>query len=240
MPVNSLTLLAAGLLLGFTPQANSQGATSDSAAQSLPTVRRAAEGALRHELDPAVTGVSFEAAELDPRLRLAACTAPLSVKGTLPRGTQARVMVRVACNSSVFWTLNVPVDIHRKTDVLVMRRAVGRGENIAPGDVLVQSRVLPGLTSPYISRPEDLTGRLTRRPIPEGTAITADALDAALLIHRGQNVILAARAGGFEVRAPGVAMADAAAQQRVRVRNLTSLKIVEGVADTAGVVRVNP
>ncbi len=98
----------------------------------------------------------------------------------------------------------------------------------------------PGLTSPYVSRPADLTGRLTRRPIPEGTAVTADALDAALLIHRGQNVILAARAGGFEVRAPGMALADAAAEQRVRVRNLNSLKIVEGVADTAGVVRVNP
>jgi flagella basal body P-ring formation protein FlgA len=35
-------------------------------------------------------------------------------------------------------------------------------------------------------------------------------------------------------------MADAAADQRVRVRNLNSLKIIEGVADTAGVVRVNP
>ena len=72
----------------------------------------------------------------------------------------------------------------------------GRGEIIAAGDVLVQSRVLPGLTSPYVSRIADLTGRLTRRPIPEGTAVTADALDAPLLIHRGQNVILAARAGG--------------------------------------------
>ena len=102
------------------------------------------------------------------------------------------------------------------------------------GDVLVQSRVLPGLTSPYVSRPADLAGRLTRRPIPEGTAVTADALDAALLIHRGQSVILAARAGGVEVRAPGIALADAAAEQRVRVRNLNSLKVIEGVADTAG------
>jgi flagella basal body P-ring formation protein FlgA len=70
--------------------------------------------------------------------------------------------------------------------------------------------------------------------------VSADALDAALLIHRGQSVILAARTGGVEVSAPGVALADAAAEQRVRVRNLNSLKVIEGVADTAGVVRVNP
>ena len=64
--------------------------------------------------------------------------------------------------------------------------------------------------------------------------MTADALAAALLIHRGQDVTLAAHAGGFEVRAPGLALADAAANQRVRVQNLNSLKIVEGVADTDG------
>jgi flagella basal body P-ring formation protein FlgA len=241
MPVNTLTLsLLFGLaVIGLATQANSQG-TPAPAAQSLPAVRSAAEAALRRQLDPAVTGVIFEAAELDSRLRLAACPAPFTVNAALPRGTQSRVMVRVACKSSVYWSVNVPVDTHRKMDVLVMRRAVGRGEKIAAGDVLVQSRVMPGLTSPYISRPADLAGRLTRRPIPEGTPVTAEALDAALLIHRGQSVILAARSGGVEVSAPGVALADAAAEQRVRVRNLNSLKVIEGVADTAGVVRVNP
>jgi flagella basal body P-ring formation protein FlgA len=225
-------------LAGFATQANSQAAVP--ASQSLPAIRSAAEAALRRQLDASVTGVMFEPAELDSRLRLVACPTPLAVNATLPRGTQSRAMVRVACKGQVNWTVNVPVDIHRKADVLVMRRAVGRGENIAAADVLVQSRVLPGLTSPYVARPADLAGRLTRRPISEGTALTADALDAALLIHRGQNVILAVRAGGLEVRAPGLALADAAAEQRVRVRNLDSLKIIEGVADTAGVVRVNP
>jgi flagella basal body P-ring formation protein FlgA len=216
----------------------SQGAPAAGATQSLAAVRRAAEGQLRHELDRAATGVTFTAAELDARLRVATCPTPLVTTGKLPRGTQARVLVRVACNSTVYWSLNVPVDIHHTTDVLVLRRALGRGEIIRAEDVLVQSRELPGLTSPFVSRVTDLSGRLTRRPIPEGTAVTADALDAPLLIHRGQSVVLAARAGGLEVRAPGIALADAGAEQRVRVRNLNSLKIVEGVADTAGVVRV--
>jgi flagella basal body P-ring formation protein FlgA len=76
--------------------------------------------------------------------------------------------------------------------------------------------------------------------LPEGTAVTADALAAALLIHRGQTVTLAANAGGIEVRAPGRALADASARQRVRVQNLDSLKVIEGIAETEGVVRVTP
>src|SRR5882672_8456804 len=182
MPVNTLTLscLLGAALLGLATQANSQGAEVPTA-QSLPAVRSAAVSALRRQLDPTVTGVILEAAELDARLRLPACPGPLAINAALPRGTQSRVMVRVACKTNVYWSLNVPVDIHRKTDVLVTRRALGRGENIAATDVLLQSRVLPGLTSPYVTRPADLAGRLTRRPIPEGSAVTADALDAALL-----------------------------------------------------------
>jgi flagella basal body P-ring formation protein FlgA len=49
---------------------------------------------------------------------------------------------------------------------------------------------------------------------------------------------LAAIYNGIEVRAPGLALADAPAQGRVRVQNLNSLKVIEGVADTEGVVRV--
>lgn len=242
MSVNTLTLCswACTVLLTFGAAAVAQTAPAGPAMQSLSAVRRAAEAALRREIDPAVIGVQLTAAELDSRLRVPACDSALVAGATLPRGAQARVLVRVACKSNATWNLNVPVEIRRKTNVLVMRRAVPRGESIGAADVTVQSRVLPGLASPYVSKVEDLTGRLTRRPIPEGTAVTADALEAALLIHRGQSVTLAARTGGIEVRAPGLALANAAAHQRVRVQNLNSLKIVEGVADTEGVVRVSP
>jgi flagellar basal body P-ring formation protein FlgA len=148
--------------------------------------------------------------------------------------------VRVACTEGAAWSINVPVDIRRRTDVLVTRRAVARGETLTAADVDVQSRMLPGLASPFVGKVGDLAGRPARRPIPSGTAVAADALGAAVLIRRGQNVTLAASSAGIEVRAPGLALADAAAHQRVRVQNLYSLKVVEGVADTDGVVRVTP
>jgi flagella basal body P-ring formation protein FlgA len=158
----------------------------------------------------------------------------------MPRGAQSRAIVRVACMSGAPWSLNVPVEIRRRADVLVLKRAVARGESLTAADVTVQGRTLPGLESQYIGAVAELQGRLTRRPIPAGTALTADALAAALLIHRGQKVTLAASTSGIEVRAPGIALADASVNQRVRVQNLNSLKVVEGVADTEGVVRVRP
>ena len=214
-------------------------ALPDDGTQPLTAVQRAAESAVRRELDPALTGVTLSATELDARLRLPACPTALDTSTTLPRGSQTRVLVRVSCKAPANWNINVPVDIRRETSVLVLRRAMARGERIDAADVNVQTRTLAGLASPYLSRVSDLDGRVTRRPLPEGTAITAEAMNAALLIHRGQSVTLTWAMAGIDVRAPGLAMADAAANQRVRVQNLNSLKIVEGVADTDGVVRVS-
>jgi flagella basal body P-ring formation protein FlgA len=208
--------------------------------QTLSSVRSAAERAVRGVLDPKATGVSVAAASLDSRLRLAACAAPLETHALPPRGNQARVLARVSCAQGSPWTVHVPVDIRRAHSVLVLRRAVARGETVSAADVDTQTRELPGMASPYVMRVEELAGRLTKRPLPAGSLLSADALTAALLIHRGQEVTLTASSNGFEVRAPGRALADAAAQQRVRVQNLLSLKVVEGVADSAGVVRVTP
>jgi flagella basal body P-ring formation protein FlgA len=237
MSVKSLTPL---LLIGATLFAVTASAqvTTTAAMQSLRAVQRAAEAALRRELDVSMTGVELTATALDERLRLARCAGPLDASAALPRLAQIRVLVRVACRTSN-WNVNVSVEIHRTSSVLVLRRAVARGESIAAGDVTVQTRVLPGLSSPFVGSVAELNGRLTRRTLPEGAAVPADALNPALLIHRGQNVTLTVSISGIEVRAPGLAMGDASANQRVRVQNLNSLKIVEGVADSEGVVRVH-
>lgn len=206
-------------------------------AQPLAAVRASAEKAVRGSFDANVSGVTLEAATLDPRLALPACGAKLDTFVPELRSGQAKLLVRVSCATPA-WYLNVPVEIRRTHDVLVLKRALGRGQAVEAADVEVQKRELPGLASPFVASVADLSGRLTRRPVPAGTALPADALTAALLIHRGQSVTLAAVSNGIEVRAPGLALADAAAHGRVRVQNLNSLKIVEGVADTDSVVRV--
>jgi flagella basal body P-ring formation protein FlgA len=205
--------------------------------EPIAAVRASADAAVRATLDPGLAGVTLVPAALDPRITLPTCATRLQTYVPELRNNQSKLPVRVSCAGPA-WTLNVPVEIRRTHDVVVLKRAVGRGESIESEDVTIQRRELPGLASPFVASVADLSGRLTRRAIPAGTALAADALSAALLIHRGQSVTLAAVSHGIEVRAPGLALADAPAHARVRVRNLNSLKIVEGVADNDGVVRV--
>lgn len=232
MHVKALTVIACLVAWGMFAPARAQVPT-----QPLSAVRASAEKAARGSIDASLPGVSLAAAALDPRLTLAACGGKLETFVPELRANQSKLLVRVTCANPA-WYLNVPVEIHRTHDVLVLKRAVGRGQAIEAADVDVQKRELPGLASPFVASVADLSDRMTRRPVPAGTALPADALTAALLIHRGQSVTLAAVSNGIEVRAPGLALADAPAHGRVRVQNLDSLKIVEGVADTDSVVRI--
>ncbi len=78
-----------------------------------------------------------------------------------------------------------------------------------------------------------------RRALPAGSPLTMDVLDRDVLVQRGQQVTLVAATGGIEIRAQGKALGDGGAQDRIRVQNVNSLKIVEGVVENAGTVRVD-
>jgi flagella basal body P-ring formation protein FlgA len=85
-----------------------------------------------------------------------------------------------------------------------------------------------------------LSARTLNRPLAAGAALFADAMVDDVLIHRGQQVNLVAAVGGLEVRATGLALADARAADRIKVQNSTSLRVVEGVVETADVIRITP
>src|SRR6185503_4008378 len=172
MDVKALTVLACALACGLLAPTHAQ-----LPPQPLAAVRASAEKAVRGSLDASVRGVSLDAAALDPRLSLPACGGKLETFVPELRANQAKLLVRVSCANPV-WYLNVPVEIRRTHDVLVLKRALGRGQAVEAADVDVQQRELPGLASPFVASIADLTGRLTRRPVPAGTALPADALTA--------------------------------------------------------------
>jgi flagella basal body P-ring formation protein FlgA len=65
-----------------------------------------------------------------------------------------------------------------------------------------------------------------------------DVLVLDVLVRRGQQVTLLARTGSIEIRAQGRALSDGGVSDRIRVQNVNSLKVVEGVIEDAGIVRV--
>jgi flagella basal body P-ring formation protein FlgA len=175
---------------------------------------------------------------IDPRLRLAQCGSALTAQ--LPPGSNltARATVAVTCAGPTHWSVYVPVTVESRITVLVLRHAVAREARLTADDVTQETRRTAGTATAYLASVGELTGRTVRRPLPIGTALTVEMFAADTVVHRGQQVTLVAGGTDIEIRATGRALMDAPAGARVQVQNLSSMTVVEGVVESADVVRV--
>jgi flagella basal body P-ring formation protein FlgA len=202
-------------------------------------IRATAESFVKSQLprDASIAGVS--AGALDSRLRLVNCVN--GMHGHLPMGAslQARSMIAVSCDGPVRWTVYVPVTVESRISVLVLKHPVPRDARLTSEDVTVETRKVIGVgATAFLTDIKDLKSRSAERPLAMGTTLTVDMLKPDVVIRHGQDVTLIASAAGIEVRAAGRALADGATGARLKVQNLSSLKVVEGVVEGPDVVRV--
>ena len=207
--------------------------------ESLAAIRSAAQAYVRSLIPASARDATIAVGELDNRLRLAHCP-PMELSASLPPGMQlqARSTVGVTCAGPLHWTVYVPVTVESKINVLVLAHAVARDTRLTAADVTVETRRTPGPGTAYLSAPAELAGRAVRRPLAAGSVLAVDMFTADLIVRRGQQVTLLSSGGDIEVRAVGRAMADAPAGARIQVQNLSSMRVVEGVVESADLVRV--
>lgn len=206
--------------------------------QSLDAIRGAAEQFVRSSLPENSVKHFVTANQLDPRLRLDNCASPLEAFSQGTAVSTGRMTIGVRCPAANPWTIYVTVNIEVEVSVLVLRRPLARRARVELADVEPQVRRLPGLATVFVNDTSSLQGHRLKRSLPVGTALTVDMLQPDVLVRRGQQVTLIADSGSVQIRAQGQALTEGAASDRVRVQNVTSLKVVEGVVESDGVVRV--
>jgi flagella basal body P-ring formation protein FlgA len=202
------------------------------------SLQSAAEQAVRREIPRGDGQVIVHAQNLDSRLRLAECDRPLSAAIAGDGQARAHTTVAVRCDGVVHWTVYLSVTIDSEFSVLVANRPLARDAELAAGDFDLMPRRLPGLTTDYVTKPSMLKGQRLRQAIGSGEALSLEALTPSNLIHRGQQVTLVAGAGDFQVRMNAVALSDGRLSDRIRVQNLSSQRVVEGIVRSDNVVEV--
>ncbi len=225
------------------------GAPASAADLTAPaTIARAAEARVRTALaldrgaptpGAAPARVHVSALPPDPRLRLASCFGGIEARMETAQPEQGRALVRVFCAHPA-WSVFVPVRIETEAEVWVAARPLTRGSRPTAADVRLERRLFAGVTENYVKSLDELRRYRLRRPLASGALLARDAFEPAPLVERGAVVTLRAEAGGLRIDAAGWALSEAAPGQRVRVQNAASLKVVEGVVDAAGIVRLEP
>jgi flagella basal body P-ring formation protein FlgA len=201
-------------------------------------IRASAEQAVTRAAGPSASSLRLASDALDERLRLAECAGPLVAVLAGDGQLRDRATVQVRCETGVRWSIYVAVNLSSELPVLVAQRALATGAVPEARDFSLVSRRLPGLSSRYVTDVAQLAGQRLRRPVALGEALPAEALTVAPVIHRGQQLTLLAHAGAMDVRVTAVALSDGRPDERIRVQNLGSQKIVEAVVRSGSLAEI--
>jgi flagellar basal body P-ring formation protein FlgA len=201
-----------------------------------------AEGYLRDTVGAKDPRIEPRAGSLDPRLQLPACSTALDA--FLQQGTRvaSRTIVGVRCDGDKPWKVYVPVDVVVTESVLVAKRSLPAGRMLTADDVVAERQDVSRLVGGYfVSRDSSagpVAGKRLKHPLMAGRIVTPSMLEDEVVIERGQTVTLVIAGDGLSVSMAGKALMDGAADQRIRVRNTGSGRVVEGFVRSSEVVEV--
>ncbi len=136
-------------------------------------------------------------------------------------------------------TVYVSFRAQTKRKLFVLKQSVRRGDTIHSGDLMVKDTFMAEDAGVYPARIEDAVGKIVKRDMAAGTAITSQALEDSFAVQRGDTVDIVADNKRLSVQAKGITLEKGKLGDRVRVKNLTSDKEVVGRVAGNGVVRVD-
>jgi flagella basal body P-ring formation protein FlgA len=207
--------------------------------QDISQLEAVAKSEAALNLPPLTAGQRLVVGPIDAHLQLERCTAPVKPMVTAGGHMRDRIVVELRCpDNAGRWHLYVPVRVVGTSSVAIAAHAIVAGTVLTDKDIRVERRDVSELPSGYMDDPAVAIGLTASRPISSGAVITNQFLVAAKAVQRGQSVTLVAGSGAMSVRMAGRALTDGLINQRVKVENLSSGRVVEGIARSEQVVEI--
>ena len=199
-----------------------------------------AEKFLSSNIDPkAYSRVDIKMGQLDSRLRLAQCSSPLTTSLAPGSDFSGKATVHVKCTGKTPWTVFINAHIRLFADVIHTAEPLPRGHILGKHDLVSIESDLSQLRSGYYTRAEQLVGQQLKRRLAQHKVIKVNYVKPPTLIKRGEIVSIVAKNTGYSVKMSGTALMNGVRGERIRVKNLSSKRIIEGTVKAAGVVSIN-
>lgn len=148
--------------------------------------------------------------------------------GVIRYAGQTTVQVAVRTDGRSFVKVPVQFEVRRLLDVVVATTNLNAGDILTEQSVRLERMDAGKLAAGYLTELDKAIGLQVRYALPPGSVIGERNLTRPILVKRGENVKIVARVGELEVVANGVAFAQGAAGDLVRVQNLVTKKFLTG------------
>ncbi|OWY37342.1 flagella basal body P-ring formation protein FlgA [Xenophilus sp. AP218F] len=197
------------------------------------------EKAARQFIQQKLQQAGLEQTQLDVRLtpprdfQPRACPQPLQARSDNDR-VNSRMRLEIGCPSQG-WSDSFIVRADIRARAAVAARRLPAGSELGPDDIVWAQR--------QINDPDDVVGSLfdlsglsNRNALNEGQLLRRKSLQALQLVKRGAEVRIVARSAGIEVSAAGEALASGRKGEVIRVRNVSTGKIIRATVSQLGEV----
>ena len=211
----------------------------------LEHVKSSIQSTMNSHLEQLISHISSENIEssisiayIDPRLNLTICSQDLSI--TPPKNLKlGRSHIKVSCQDQKPWAINVPVDLNVTTEVVVLNQPVPKGTVLSRSHLSLKRYNLASLHSGYFLTKKNVLGKQSKRSLPAQSILNNHIILPAMLIYKGDRVMIMANKGGMSVKMPGEALNNGREGRQIRVRNNRSKRIIKGKVVASGLVEVN-
>ena len=213
-------------------------AAPDADFQEVRELEALAKSEAERQFPPLNDRQRFLIGPIGPNLQLERCHQAVKAGLASVHHMPDRATIELRCQNATPWHIYVQVRIIGTSSVAVAAHAIVVGSVLNAKDLRVEEHDISELPPGYLDDPAIAVGLTASRPISGGAFLTNQQLIAAQAVQRGQSVTLVADVGGMSVRMAGKALGDGLVNQRVKVQNLSSGKIVEGIARSEQVVEI--
>lgn len=206
--------------------------------QNHQAIVQVAQQAMETRIEQSEREISFKLTPLDRRLKLTECSDSLSAFFPSGAPLKSPTTVGVRCEGSVKWAIYLTATLSIFESVIVTKHAVATNTIITRSDVVLKRLDTSTLPVDYFTEAEQLDGYQTRRSIGAGTAIRKADVKPMHLVKKSGQVTILSRFNGISVSDQGIALSNGTRNQQIRVKNLSSNKIIKATVSETNVVRV--
>ncbi len=205
--------------------------------QSHQEIRTSVEHFLEQEFSD-YRDIKVSAGNLDKRLKLLNCTDSLNVFWPPSGKRTGNVSVGVSCEGTKPWKLYVQAKVATFANVAVLVRPVVKGEILTADLIRLERQEVSKTGKHYIADVQPLLGFTFGRNVNAGNLLLPRMLQTPLFVKKGQHVTIVASNSALQVRMAGEALADGTKGDIVRVKNLSSSRVVQGEVLGKGLVKI--
>lgn len=149
-----------------------------------------------------------------------------------------RNAIRLVCNEP-FWQQNLSVRMMWFRHVAYFVKPVRAKQVLKADDIHMVKQDVGALNHGYFVNKSDLIGMVSRRQFDTGSQIYPSMLDPKIVIQRGQTVTIRLQKSKIKIEVQGKALSDGHLNQKIRVKNNRSKKIIFARVISSGIVQID-